>query len=140
MPLDITTLDTFTLTGDRDLRRATQQQAALETAGKTANAGKIKEAAQEFEAVFISQMLEHMFGGVKTNELFGGGQSEDIYRSMMIDEYGKLIAKSGGVGIADQVTRQLLQEQDVKAPASVPSRIPAGYKQMHIQGESGYGS
>jgi peptidoglycan hydrolase FlgJ len=76
--------------------------------------GKIKEAAQEFEAVFISQMLEHMFAGVETNELFGGGEAEDIYRSMMVDEYGKLMAKSGGVGVADHVTRQLLQEQEAR--------------------------
>jgi Rod binding domain-containing protein len=33
---------------------------------------------------------------------------------MMIDEYGKLMSKSGGIGIADHVTRQLLQEQEVK--------------------------
>ena len=75
---------------------------------------QVKKAAQEFEAVFISQMLDHMFAGVGTNEVFGGGQAEDIYRSMMIDEYGKLMAKNGGIGVADQVTRQLLQTQEVK--------------------------
>ena len=75
---------------------------------------QVKKAAQEFESVFISQMLEHMFAGVGTNEMFGGGEAEDIYRSMMVDEYGKLMAKSGGVGIADQVTRQLLHTQEGK--------------------------
>lgn len=75
---------------------------------------QIKAAAQEFESVFISQMLEHMFAGISTNKMFGGGEAEDIYRSMMVDEYGKLMAKSGGVGVADQVTRQLLQHQEGK--------------------------
>jgi peptidoglycan hydrolase FlgJ len=75
---------------------------------------QIKKAAQEFESVFISQMLGHMFVSVGNDEMFGGGEAEDIYRSMMIDEYGKLMAKSGGIGIADQVTRELLQNQEVK--------------------------
>jgi Rod binding domain-containing protein len=34
--------------------------------------GKLKEAAQEFEAVFISQMLEHMFAVSKRTIFLGG--------------------------------------------------------------------
>lgn len=75
---------------------------------------KIDAAAQDFEAVFISQMLEHMFDGVQTNEIFGGGEAEDIYRSMMIDEYGKIMSKAGGIGLADHVKRQLLTLQEME--------------------------
>jgi hypothetical protein len=31
----------------------------------------------------------------------------------MIDEYGKLISRSGGLGIADQVKREMLKIQEV---------------------------
>ena len=75
---------------------------------------KMDAAAQDFEAVFISQMLEHMFDGVETNEMFGGGEAEDIYRSMMIDEYGKMMSKTGGIGLADHVKRQLLTLQETE--------------------------
>ncbi len=92
---------------------AAERIARLQKQG-TQDPKQVKKAAQEFEAVFISQMLDHMFAGVGTNEIFGGGQAEDVYRSMMIDEYGKLMAKNGGIGVADQVTRQLLQNQEVK--------------------------
>ena len=73
---------------------------------------KIDEAAQEFEAVFISQMLTQMWAGVETNEMFGGGHAEDIYRSLLIDEYGKVIARQGGLGIADHVKAEMLALQE----------------------------
>jgi Rod binding domain-containing protein len=70
-------------------------------------------AAEEFEAVFLSQMLEHMFAGIRTDGYFGGGRSEQIFRSMTINEYGRMIARSGGVGIADRVMEEILRMQDV---------------------------
>ncbi len=53
-------------------------------------------------------MLGHMFDGIKTNKLFGGGQGEDMYKSLMVEEYGKSIAKAGGIGVADQVVRSVM--------------------------------
>ncbi|MBY0356050.1 MAG: rod-binding protein [Rickettsiales bacterium] len=75
------------------------------------NHAQLEKTAQEFEATFLSQMMEHMFEGVKTNPLTGGGEAEDIYQSMMIDEYGKLIARAGGVGIANHVIQQYEKQQ-----------------------------
>lgn len=71
-------------------------------------------AAEEFEAVFISQMLEHMFAGIRTDGPFGGGHGEEMFRSMMLTEYGQMISQSGGVGIADQVMAEILRLQDVQ--------------------------
>ncbi len=75
----------------------------------------IRKAAEEFEAVFLSQMLAPMFETLESDTLFGGGPGEDIYRSMMVEEYGKAIARSGGVGIADAVARELLSIQEAVA-------------------------
>ena len=74
---------------------------------------QVRRAAEEFEAVFLSQMLAPMFEGLETDELFGGGPGEDIYRSILVEEYGKAIARSGGVGIADAVQREILRLQEV---------------------------
>ena len=68
--------------------------------------------AEDFEAFFLSSMLEHMFAGVRTDGPFGGGQAETVYRSLMMQEYGKVIAKAGGVGIADMVKRELIRAQE----------------------------
>lgn len=67
--------------------------------------------AQDFEAFFIAQMMEHMFAGISTEGMFGGGHAEKIYRSMMINEYGKNIAQNGGIGIADQVVRFMIETE-----------------------------
>ena len=72
-----------------------------------------KKTAQDFEAFFITQMLETMFSDVKPDTMFGGGQAEKIYRSFMLDEYGKMMAKSGGIGVGDAVLKELLKTQEV---------------------------
>jgi Rod binding domain-containing protein len=70
-------------------------------------------AAEEFEAVFMTTLLEGMFKGVKTDGPFGGGHSEQMYRSLMLGEYAKDIAASGGLGIADHVYREILAVQEM---------------------------
>ena len=72
----------------------------------------VKRAAEEFEALFISEMLAPVFEGLDTDGMFGGGQGEKIYRSMMVQEYGKAIAQAGGVGIAESVQREILKMQE----------------------------
>lgn len=78
-----------------------------------------KKVAKDFESMFVSQMLEHMFSGESLGtEQFGSEESEEIYRSMMVDEYSKAIVKGGGMGIANYIERSLmnralLQTQEV---------------------------
>ena len=93
-------------------RAGQAERAAGRLQGPLADA-EVRRAAEEFEAVFISQMLAPMFEGLETDELFGGGPGEDIYRSILVEEYGKAIARSGGIGIADAVQREILRLQEV---------------------------
>ena len=74
---------------------------------------EIRKAAEDFEAIFITQRLGHMFKGMETNEMFGGGQAESIYRDLLVDEYGKTMAGNGGLGLADSIERQLISLQEV---------------------------
>ncbi len=69
---------------------------------------------QDFEAMFLTEMLEHMWDGIGTDGLFGGGNGERIFRSFAIQEYARFFAERGGVGIAQAVQRSLLQLQEVK--------------------------
>ena len=78
----------------------------------TANAKAAKTAAQTFEGVFLSQFLGEMFDGVSTDGPFGGGQGEEMFRSLMLDEYGKQFAAQGGFGLASAVQRELLKMQE----------------------------
>ncbi len=75
---------------------------------------KAREVAQEFEAFFLSQVLDQMFKGIKSDGLFGGGVAEGVYRELLNDEYAKVISRSGGVGLADAVYREILRLQEVE--------------------------
>ena len=72
----------------------------------------VDKTAKEYEAGFVSAMLESMFAGIKTNKLFGGGSGEDMYRSLLNQEYGKAIAERGSLGIADAIKREMLHLQE----------------------------
>jgi Rod binding domain-containing protein len=74
--------------------------------------GGVRQAAEEFEAVFLTNMLSQMFAGVPTDGPFGGGHAEQMYRSMLIEQYGSGIAASGGIGLADEIARELLSLQE----------------------------
>ncbi len=75
---------------------------------------RARAAAEEFEAVFLAEMLGPIFDGVGNGGLFGGGPGERIYRSLMVREYAAAIARSDGVGIADAVQREILKLQETK--------------------------
>jgi Rod binding domain-containing protein len=68
-------------------------------------------AAQEFEAVFLSQMVQEMNIGLKSDGVFGGGFAEETYRSLMYQEVGRQMAQTGGVGIADAVYQEIIKLQ-----------------------------
>jgi len=69
--------------------------------------------AEEFESVFLGQFAQTMFAGVKSDGPFGGGPAEDIFKSLLAGEYGKTMARSGGIGIADTVYREILKSQEI---------------------------
>ena len=77
-----------------------------------ATVGRARKAAEEFEAFFLGQAFESMFSGLGGDKLFGAGSSEGVFRSLLVQEYGKEAARSGGVGIAEQVYREILRQQE----------------------------
>jgi len=80
--------------------------------GGNLDAATAKTTGEDFEAFFLSQAFENMFSGVNADPMFGGGSGESIYRSMMIQEYSKVAARTHSTGIGDQVTREILRLQE----------------------------
>ncbi len=68
-------------------------------------------AAQEFESVFLAQMVAQMHQGIEVDGPFGGGPAEETYRSLMHQELGRQMALSGGVGIAAAVYDEMVKLQ-----------------------------
>ncbi len=100
---------------DARIDPATRARPQAAASGKSADTAEIRAASEKFEAMFLSQMFQHMFAGVNTDPTFGGGHAEKMYRSLMIDEYGKQVAQKGGLGIADHVYSTLLAAQEKRA-------------------------
>jgi flagellar protein FlgJ len=68
---------------------------------------KLKEAASEFEALFVKQMLDTMRKTLhKEDRLIEGGMAEDIFEDMLYTEYSRLMTKSGDFGIANGIINQ----------------------------------
>jgi len=53
-----------------------------------------------------------MFSGISTDGPFGGGQGEEMFRSLLMDEYGKQVETQGGFGLSAAIQRELLKTQE----------------------------
>lgn len=87
--------------------------APLAAGGETPRADALHHAAQEFEAIFLAQVLGTMTQGVGGDDLLGGSQG-DVFRDMWNQEVAKLISRTGGIGVADGVLREMLKAQEVR--------------------------
>jgi peptidoglycan hydrolase FlgJ len=83
--------------------------------GASQTNAELRRAAEEFESVFLSEMLAPMFESLDTDGLGGGGMGEQIFRPMLVERYAEAISHSGGVGIADNILRELMRMQETVA-------------------------
>lgn len=68
---------------------------------------EIVKIAKDYEAFAYSQWLKQMYEGMPVDPIYGGGKTEEIYRSLLIDEYGKEIVKNSGTGISNNIINEL---------------------------------
>ena len=72
---------------------------------------RIAKSAQDFEASFLSVMINQMFSEVDTSGPFTGGSGEAAFRSFLGDAVAHQIVRSGGIGLAGPVQVQMLKLQ-----------------------------
>ena len=72
---------------------------------------RMRQASRDFEAHVIGALLQPMFEGLGQDGLFGGGAAEAQWRPMLVAEYGRVIARAGGLGLADSVLATLQHMQ-----------------------------
>lgn len=84
---------------------------AAPSAPTGADARRMRETAEQFEASFLSQMLKPMFEGLDTNGLFGGGEAEATWRGFLIDAMAQQTVRAGGIGLADTVMAEMIHMQ-----------------------------
>jgi Rod binding domain-containing protein len=72
---------------------------------------KLKKSAQDFEAVFLHQLIEQMDKTVdRENSIMGGGSAEDYWRGMMNEQVAQSMATQpggSGMGLAESIYKQM---------------------------------
>ncbi|ABQ28245.1 rod-binding protein [Geotalea uraniireducens] len=75
-----------------------------------------KKVAREFEVMFVGMMLKSMRETVGKDKLTGGGHGEEVYQSLLDQEYAKGVVDSGGVGLARMIEKQLVRQDKKVEP------------------------
>ena len=88
----------------------TEAIAPAPPAADAALRARIQKTAVAFEASFLQVMLGQMFDSVETGA-FGGGAGEDAFKSFLTDAFAKSMAERGGIGLSDDLTREMLKMQ-----------------------------
>ena len=102
---------------DRATKSLENAKVAVDASGVSAGeeAKKLREACEGFEAMFLDIMFKEMRNTVPENTLFGQSQGEKIWHSMLDTELMQNVAKSGGVGIADMMYDNLIDQVAAQA-------------------------
>ena len=84
-----------------------EQSRDLPDAKGKGDEAKLREAANEFEAIFIQQMLKTMCKTSLESEFIKKSEGEKIFRSMLDEQYAIISAKSGSLGLGEMIFQQL---------------------------------
>ena len=86
---------------------------------------RLKEACEGFESMLLNIMYKEMRNTVPKNQLFGDDNAHDIWQSMLDTALMEEAAKTGGIGLADMLYKQLAP-QVLAEKAALPRASGAG--------------
>ena len=90
------------------IERATSGvQSAENLARQSGQSDRLEEVAQEFESLFLKQMLDTMRSTLnEENRLVDTGMAGEYFQDMLYEEYSKIMSKRGSFGIAELIVQQ----------------------------------
>jgi Rod binding domain-containing protein len=94
------------------LAAASSVASALIPAAQTPGAARITAIGQEFESVFLANVMEEMFAGLEEENPYDSGPGASAWRSIRTEEFARAIAAAGGIGLAEHVQRHLIALQE----------------------------
>ncbi len=71
---------------------------------------KLREKAQEFEAIFIQQMFKEMRKTIPQEGLIESDNATETYNQLQDMEAARLAARQGGIGLAELMMQQLMTD------------------------------
>lgn len=89
------------------------------SANKVDRDSALYEACEDFQSIFIKQMLDSMRKTVnKSGSLIQANQGEKVFEDMLYDEYSKNMSKSAGFDLADNLYKQMTFLQNLPKATS----------------------
>ena len=89
--------------------------ARLAPARPTPKAGAAHEAATQFAAVALGELLQPMFDTLPQNGgTFGGGAGEAAFRPLLVQHMAEAIARQGGLGLSETIAQAMLRLQETQ--------------------------
>ena len=113
MDMKITTAVPDASENAADKARQLQRSMAGGAAGLTEKQRQqAKKVSQDFEALFVGMMMKSMRETVGKDKLTGGGHGDDVYRSMLDQEYAAAsVKRGGGLGIAKIIEKDIIRQE-----------------------------
>jgi flagellar protein FlgJ len=82
-----------------------------------------KKVSQDFEGLFVGMMMKSMRATVGKDTLTGGGHGEDVYRSMLDQQYADAsVKRGGGLGLAKLIEKDIIRQESRKAVRTVDTK------------------
>ncbi|MBN2059014.1 MAG: peptidoglycan DD-metalloendopeptidase family protein [Deltaproteobacteria bacterium] len=82
---------------------------------------ELMKACREFESVFNHELLKSMRRTVEKCDIFYGGEGEEIYQSLLDQEYAKKMSGSGINSLAESLFQQLKERAFIRSVEPLPS-------------------
>ena len=81
-----------------------------------------KKVSQDFEALFVGMMMKSMRATVGKDKLTGGGHGDEVYLSMLDQEYAAASVKRGGLGIAKMIEKDIIRQESRSVRQTVDTK------------------
>ncbi|MDO9067798.1 MAG: rod-binding protein [Deltaproteobacteria bacterium] len=82
-----------------------------------------KKVSQDFEALIVGMMLKSMRETVGKDKLTNGGHGEEVYRSMLDQEYASAsVKRGGGLGLAKMIEKDIIRQESRKMVRTVDTK------------------
>lgn len=123
--MDITSATTIPDTSDAAAERARQLQRQSNSGGALSEKQRLqaKKVSQDFEALMVGMMMKSMRETVGKDKLTGGGHGEEVYSSMLDQEYAAAsVKRGGGLGLAKLIEKDIIRQENRKIEPKIDNR------------------
>lgn len=82
----------------------------------------LRKAAEGMEATFMNMLVKQMRASVPESEATKNNKSLQIFREMLDQEYSEKASKNQGIGLAEVIIRQMLEQSQGQPFGKIPVR------------------